>query len=205
MTADQVAEPTDEEMDAALERYAAAVGKVAAAWNYLHEKLGQLFVTLLEAPDRNVSAAVWHSSYNDRAQRDMLRAVLNTMQGNSWLRFPSLKPDILWLLDCTNALSAGRDDVVHAPVSLSIEDKKAEMIAAAYAGGHRRVKNLKGKNLLTQFDWIEWRAITLARFAHKVEFALTVPDVPWPERPVLPDRTQKKGGQGLVSRQPSQE
>ena len=35
--------PTDDEMKVAFEAYALALGKVAFSWNYLHEKLGQLF------------------------------------------------------------------------------------------------------------------------------------------------------------------
>jgi hypothetical protein len=35
--------PTDDEAQQAFEEYCVAVGKVCHAWNYFHEKLGQLF------------------------------------------------------------------------------------------------------------------------------------------------------------------
>jgi hypothetical protein len=69
--------PNDEEVRAEFQTYTSAVGRVAHAWNYLHERLGRLFVRLVNAPDRSVTAAVWYSTYSDRVQRDMLRAAIS--------------------------------------------------------------------------------------------------------------------------------
>jgi hypothetical protein len=59
--------PTEEQVRAAFEAYTLAVGKVAHAWNYLQEKLGQLFAVITGA-DRAIALAVWYSTDNDRAQ-----------------------------------------------------------------------------------------------------------------------------------------
>jgi len=68
------AEPGSKDaVDAVMEPYVMALGKVAHAWNYLQEMLCELFcsVTGLE---NNTGQAIWHSTTNDRAQREMLRA-----------------------------------------------------------------------------------------------------------------------------------
>jgi hypothetical protein len=64
--------PTLEEATAAFEEYALAVGKVAYAWNYLHERLGELFV-VVSAAEQAIALAIWYSTKSERGQRDMLR------------------------------------------------------------------------------------------------------------------------------------
>jgi hypothetical protein len=99
--------PTDEEVKAEFDAYTNAVGKVVHAWNYLHERLGRLFVRLVNAPDRNVTAAVWYSTYSDRVQRDMLQAAIIASNEIVWTRLPiHAKDDLLWLMKhATNELA----------------------------------------------------------------------------------------------------
>jgi hypothetical protein len=61
--------PTREQMREAFDLYTAAVGRVAHAWNYLHEEMGRLFVRIIESPENNVAASVWYSTFSDRSQR----------------------------------------------------------------------------------------------------------------------------------------
>ena len=62
-------------VDAKMEPCIMALGKVAHAWNYLQEALGQLFVAVTGL-EPHVGEGVWHILKNDRAQRDMLRATI---------------------------------------------------------------------------------------------------------------------------------
>jgi hypothetical protein len=128
--------PTNEETKAAFERYTLAVGKVVHAWNYLHEKLGQLFV-VLSGSDRNIALAIWYSTFNDRAQRLMLRAAVIASGANRWPN-PSAKDDMIWLLDHADDLAEQRNNAIHTPCSLYIcgaKDRGTEM-GAAYFNGH---------------------------------------------------------------------
>ena len=70
-----VRQPTDEQIRAAFEAYTLAVGKVAHAWNYLHEKLGQLFAVITGA-DREIALAIWYSTDSDRTPPNMLKRQL---------------------------------------------------------------------------------------------------------------------------------
>jgi len=84
--------PTLEEATAAFEEYALAVGKVAYAWNYLHERLGELFVVVSGAK-QSVALAIWYSTKSDRTQRDMLRAAVNAIPSR-WEKLPKAPDDL---------------------------------------------------------------------------------------------------------------
>jgi hypothetical protein len=186
--------PTDEETKAAFERYTLALGKVVHAWNYLHEKLGQLFV-VLSGSDRNIALAIWYSTINDRAQRLMLRAAVMASGVNRWPN-PSAKDDTIWLLDRADELADQRNNAIHAPCSLYIggaKDGGAEM-GAAYFNGHPRARKLKNKSLLIEFDWCERYAETLSKFTLEIETGLAFAErYPWPDKPCLPVRGDRGG------------
>jgi hypothetical protein len=64
---------TFEDTKKAFDAHVAAVGKVAHESNYLHEKLGVLFVAVT-GMERNLALSIWYSVTSDRAQREMLKA-----------------------------------------------------------------------------------------------------------------------------------
>jgi hypothetical protein len=188
--------PSDAEVRAHFEAYVAAVGKVAHAWNYLHERLGHLFVTIIDAPNRDVSVAVWYSPFADRVQRDMLQATIEAMPEYRWHNQPpQAKADLLDVLKEISALGFKRDDAIHAPASLYTDVKGAEM-AASFLSRHRRARNLAGKSLLVEFDWCERYAEALSRFIDQARHALAFGGVRWPDKTHKPTRKAKKDLQG---------
>jgi hypothetical protein len=181
--------PSDEETKKAFEGYALAVGKVAHAWNFLHEKLGQLFVVISGA-DRQIALSIWYSNNSDQAQRKILKAAILACADGRWPT-PSAKEDLKWLLDRADDLAKDRNNAIHAPCSLYIggsQDGDAEM-GAAYHYGNPLARRLVGKSLQIEFEWSEACAEVLSRFTRGIEFALSYADrYSWPERPTLPDR-----------------
>ena len=89
--------PTDSEAKTAFKSYTLALGKVAHAWNYLHEKLGQLFVVITGA-ERDMALAIWYSTDSDGTQRKMLEAAV-AVNNSRWEQWPKAKDDLAWLLD----------------------------------------------------------------------------------------------------------
>jgi hypothetical protein len=185
--------PTDEETKAAFEAYTLALGKVAHAWNYLHEKLGQLFVVISGA-DRNIALAIWYSTDSDRVQRGMLRAAVAATSGDRWNALPKAHEHLKWLLDRADEVAEQRNNAIHAPCSLYIgggEAGSAEM-GASFFHGHPRARKLQGKKVLIEFDWCERYAETLSVFTQKLETAIAFPErYPWPEKPLKPTRKAK--------------
>ena len=194
------ARPADA-VEAAFEEYYLAVGKVARAWNRLHEYLGQLFVIASGADWKQpwVALAIWYSVKSDRIQRDMLRAAVNAKSGR-WEKLPKALDDLKWLLDRCDELAEHRNDAVHAPCSIYIGSgpNGAEMGPAYFAAANPRVKNLsaknlRGKQLIAEFEWCEKYAWTLIGFIQRLEKPITLPDdgYRWPDRPPKPTRKSK--------------
>ena len=76
--------PTDAEVRAHFDDYVTAVGRIAHAWT-----LGRHLCTDGKCPDIDVVAAVWYSTYSDRAQREMLRAAILASPAYRWRSLPS--------------------------------------------------------------------------------------------------------------------
>ena len=175
---------TFEETKKAFDAYVAAVGKVAYAWNYLHEELGKLFVVVGGA-EREVALSIWYSVRNDGAQREILRAAVNATNSERSERLPKAPDDLKWLLDRANDLADARNNAVHAPCSLYIGGTGSEM-GPAFSNGNPRTKKLMGKELLVEFAWCERYAETLSRFTRMLGIAIALPErYQWPERPKI--------------------
>jgi hypothetical protein len=175
--------PSDDEVKTHFEAYALAVGRVAHAWNYLQEALGQLFVLVVDG-NRSATLAVWYSTDSDRTQRNMLRAALVASGGdNRWAKLPSARRDLLWLIDRANALADQRNNAIHTPASLSTDADGSMMTAShnAFFSGHPRARRLWGKKLITEFEYCEKYAEALYDFARKAETALGFEQCPWPD------------------------
>ena len=111
--------PTNQQAQEAIDAYALAVGRVTGAWNYLHRTLGGLFAVIIGG-DAELLLAAWRSIENDRAQREMLRATIKAASPERWKQTPKAAADLLWVLGRADALSAVRNDAIHALVSLHI-------------------------------------------------------------------------------------
>src|ERR1700735_2797698 len=111
--------PTNDEVKIALDAYALAVGKVAHSWNYLHERLGQLFVTVT-GTKREIALAIWYTPVSDLLQRNLLKAAVTANIDHDWVEKPHRKEDILWLLKEADLLSHRRNTAIHAPASLHV-------------------------------------------------------------------------------------
>ena len=186
--------PSDEETRSAFEAYTLAVGKVAHAWNYLHERLARLFCVVVRAEDPAISLAIWYSTTNERTQRDMLKAAFDASNAERWKPFPAAADDFDWLLDKLNTLAGIRNNAIHAPCSLYIGggDAGSLEMGASFFQGHPRAKELQGRRILTELAWCEDYAENLTRFVAKLESAIaSTAGYPWPSRPPLPSRPSK--------------
>jgi hypothetical protein len=106
-------------MREAEDAYALAVGRVSGAWNSLHQTLGGLFAVIIGG-DHELLLTAWRSIENDRAQREMLRAVIQAASPERWKQTPKAPADLLWVLGRAHKLSDVRNDAIHALVSLHI-------------------------------------------------------------------------------------
>ena len=182
---------TDEERQNAFAAYTEAVGKVAHAWNFLHERLGQLFLAILEG-EPQVSAAIWYSTENDRTQRWML---LLAAKASPKLRTKEGVLDAIeWLHERCTSLADRRNDAIHAPCALWLgaTPDGNPVMGASYIFGHPRAQKLKGKAIIDEFLSCERIAEELTRFTLKVESHLHSPErFPLPSKPAIPSLALK--------------
>lgn len=182
--------PSDEETRFAFDSYTLALGKVAHAWNYLHEQLARLFSVVVGA-EPAISLGIWYSTTNERAQREMLRAAFKAANVKRWQFFPKAVEDFEWLCKMLDQLAGHRNTAIHAPCSLYIGggDAGSSEMGTSFFQGHPRAKELQGKRILIEFAWCESYAETLTSFVQKVESAMANSGRhSWPSRPSLPDR-----------------
>ena len=181
----------DEIVNAKIQPYFIAVGRVIHAWNQLQEALGQLFATIVDS-DHKVVLAVWYSSKSDRAQHEMLRAAINESDDARWPKsHPSAKDDLSWLLKKAAKLAIQRNEAVHAPIAMVVGEGKLEIVPS-YFFGHPLAEGLKGKDLLQELDWCERWATALQNFADEARVGLKHAKRPWPIKPTPPNRSPRK-------------
>ncbi|TRL38218.1 hypothetical protein FM996_00940 [Methylosinus sporium] len=182
-----IAMPTETIIQETISEYVTALGRVAHSWNYLQERLGQLFTKMAPTAPHNIMLAVWYSQQSDRNQRRLLRAALNA--GALFLyrdRIPDkAQDDILWLLKEADELSARRDQAIHAPACVTT-DLGGTQISAAYYFGNPIAMTLKDKNMIEEFNLSEWRAVQLSKYTMQIDVALERDASLWPKaRPSL--------------------
>jgi hypothetical protein len=172
--------------------YTLAVGRLAFAWNSLHETLASLFARIATV-EAAVGYASWYSIPSDRTQREMLKAAVEASTDEKWISsLPSGKEDLRWVVDRTNSLADQRNDAVHAPVQLAlIRDRRAPeqprrlYISPNYLNGNPRAKKLKDKDIIREFDRYTRNARALNIFAEQMSSAW-VGGGAWPrKRPQL--------------------
>ena len=131
----QIRRATNAEITAKMEPYIMALGKVAHSWNYLQETLGQLFCAVTGLEQDNTGQAIWHSTPNDRAQREMLRAaIMASTHKRLTVGLPKAKDDIKWLLDRADSVAEQRNTAIHAPMAVSVGGAEIELFPVIYHG-----------------------------------------------------------------------
>jgi hypothetical protein len=183
--------PTKEGLNAAFDSYVRGVGSVAFTWNRLLETLGQVFVEVT-GMNYEIAKAIWYSIDNDRSQISMLRAAIEATSITHWLpRFPDARDDLEWLGERSFNLADARNNAVHAPCIVQIEESGAVAVSDPFSG-HRRAGKLSGIPLKDEFAFISDRASHLALYADMLIIGLRYEHTTWPRRPVLPEKTHQK-------------
>lgn len=185
---------TSEEIAAASNAYALAVGNVTAAWNLLQEELAAILVAVT-AINADIALSIWYSSDNDRTQRNMLRAAVLARRVDKHFRGDvPIIDDLLWLIDRANVIANERNNVTHTPIQLQLRGEAGPDFSAsliAYVHGHPRARGLYGRLLLAEFESCANKTNTLISFAKQLGYSLSDSEKPWPERPALPSPRQK--------------
>jgi hypothetical protein len=149
--------------------------------------------------------AIWNAASFDRPKRALLKAALITATADEQAKYPKMVSDISWILDRTNDLEDLRNDGVHAPLVVLGDTRNAAspsrflgltgaFVMPALALRNIRANKLHKKDLLKEFRYCRDATLVLRDFVVRIDTALSRSG-PWPNRPSLPNRGQKKAPQ----------
>jgi hypothetical protein len=130
----------------------------AYEWNRLQEALGELFADAIH--NNRQGFAIWYSTPNDRAQREMLRAAVDMGFPITDTVNPPRERVILWLLGEIEKVADRRDDAIHAPL-VFVNTSDGIDLSPMYWLGNPRARKLRDKDLLTEFKWYRSSAAAL--------------------------------------------
>jgi tRNA A-37 threonylcarbamoyl transferase component Bud32 len=151
--------------------------------------MGELFADVMMRNTPIVGMSVWHATYNDRTQRDMLSAAVNALP-KEYLR-ERIADEIRWLLTESEKLAERRNTALHSPLVFVIYADHYELMPMHFFG-NPRAKKLAKKDLLKEFTWYRGCAAALAHYAELLHYALCFDNYALPDRPQLPSLGQSQ-------------
>ncbi len=192
---------SEEKLQREFRPYALELGQLVYAWNKLQERLGHIFWLLVSSAKPLTTNAIWHSTSNDRAQRDMLRSAVDATPCSELT--DKQKADLTWLLTQANKLADRRNDAIHSPYMFMVnqQDESDLSVMSSYLYDNPRAIKLRGKDLLAEFVWYRASAETLAQFAANIWLALSESENSWPKKPSMPHLSKSRASQPTVRRE----
>jgi hypothetical protein len=192
------------------EPYVKAIGQLLLAWNDLHERLATLFVTAMGGGYVNRPLAVWHSIRSDMGRRQLLGAAIGQLSDREIGQRLKVAAEIDWILQQTNQLEGYRDDSAHTPMRSSellsiFSISNLFSVPNIFAIGAKPVLpdtafqnprairiDTKNKDLLIEYKYARERLIVLRDYAIAIDAAWSNAQLPWPDRPDLPERKPRR-------------
>ena len=170
--------------------YAKALGEAALVWNDFHMVLSSLFGAVTRIPNKIAPDSMWNALKSDRAQREMLEALidLNAINYNIPIK---LKSEMKWVLKIARGIEDTRNDLLHAPVF----KESSNNIFAWHHLGNKRAKKLNEKNLVHEARFFYDTVVVLRDYTEVLIVTFNrqrIPGVTLPKRPSLPNRGATK-------------
>lgn len=174
--------------------HALAIGRIAIAWNELQESLAELFAGLFGKRRWRYALTAWQALTNDRAQREMLRAVAEARFGADNRAYQ----EVGWLVDQAHQhLSDGRNTGIHMPLMVLRDLDGIVSVLPLALFGNARAKRMMGKDLLSEYAAYGEDIRKMFTFATGLRFRISVGRGAWPQRPQIRQRERSKTPKAL--------
>lgn len=172
-----------EHADAIMMSHQADLGRIAVAWNSLHETAGHLLAAIAFPQNREQCLAVWNAIRSDRDQREALMAAAAASLASD----SRLLDEIRWACRKAEGLEDSRNNAVHAPYALSVREGQLAVLPST-TWGHRRARKLAGLDLSLEFRSYAERIDALKKFLRALLDCVGQQGDcrSWPDRPSLP-------------------
>ena len=164
------------------DQFAQCLGRLALAWNSLHLELFEIFWAVSGYGNGMIPGAIWYALKVDRAQRDILKDLVNSKAIGINLS-KDQRREIKWVLDKTDNLENIRNDFIHTPFAM--DNSK---VFPLHTGQHKRGLSFEGRAVLAESNWVFKSVSVLSIYAEQLAENVRKPTLPMPERPKLPTR-----------------
>jgi len=177
------------------DKHAVAIGRIAMAWNELHENLAEFFGQLFEEADYGLALTSWHALVSDNAQREMLRAVAEVKLGNESKAYKEL----YWSLkQIKKQISNLRNTGVHMPLmsftDLASDDRTHQILPLSMFGNRKAIAmETSGKDILKEYADYERQIRNIGSYCFAIMFNVSprrAGPEKWPGRPNLDSSAQ---------------
>jgi hypothetical protein len=161
--------------------HASAIGKIVIAWNQFQETLGETFGRFMGTSGYKQALAAWQSLQNDRAQREMLRAVAAVTLDEKSRCYQEINWALKW---ADRHLSGWRNLGIHTPVALFTDLDGITKMVPITLFGNRNAAVLHQKDLLQLFSLYEENIRKMNTYVVAINYHFSNPsDDAWPDRP----------------------
>jgi hypothetical protein len=158
------------------DEHAKAIGRIAYAWNELHEHLSEVFGLLFAREDYGLALTAWHALATDAGQRDMLKAVAKVKLGSDSKAYHELK----WALKkIKEPLAKQRNTGVHLPLMIFTDMSQGPaspaipQILPNMLFGNRKARNMTGRDLLKEYSHNEGQIRKLTTYLVAIAFNIS--------------------------------
>lgn len=151
--------------DEALKPYALGIGYLTIEWNLIHVQLAWMLSKIVSGEIDGPCYYIWDSTPSDRAQREMLRAVIKTndLRPKERQLSPELVTEIDWLLKEVDVLAEQRNNALHAIYYTLGPAHRVEVILVPAAS--KRTKNMVAKGeVIAELAYYREKAMLLNEF-----------------------------------------
>lgn len=164
-----------------VDEHATEIGYVTISWNRLHGILALLYAVISgQVRYYHVALAAWGALISDRSQREMLLAatLVSLPESNPY------RKEIKWALGKIHRLEIDRNNTIHAPYVIRYLEDGTQRLEINDVPGNRQARELKGKELRTELQYLRDTTDALADFMLEISKALRSGNVPaLPARP----------------------
>jgi hypothetical protein len=176
------------------------------AWNGMQEAFLHVFCQLVDGGmAHGIATKIWHSTANDRAQREMLKAACEhewgktrrTTKTSGKITTEATYNALRRVLIEANKLSDGRNSIIHSPYAgFSDAENQPYVAMAMWFTGNPRSKQLHEKGKLfdvlrSYHDRIEKLTAQIFAVRSRIHHELPSPDKP--RELVLPPKSSRPG------------
>jgi hypothetical protein len=130
----------------AIRPYVLSVGGLAWASNYCLSIFCLIYREMFANEDIKMAINIWHGQRSDQAQLDLLCAAANGTRRIS----NAMRDEIIWATKQAGKLSQVRNDAIHGPTNVVINNRKLKLVPNSWSTLPSRLERLSNSKSMSR-------------------------------------------------------